>query len=44
MKPYGSELGPNHYFSKTIERDAEDAIRALAKLMGRKMGAEGGNA
>lgn len=43
IKPYGSEIGPNHYFSGTLKREAGDMLEALARLVKRRMGAEGGN-
>lgn len=30
IKPYGSAVGPNHYFSETLKKNTDFALRALA--------------
>lgn len=42
IKPYGSALGPNHYFSETLKRNINWALEALAKRLARLMGGSGG--
>ncbi|UCG53553.1 MAG: hypothetical protein JSW58_08345 [Candidatus Latescibacterota bacterium] len=46
IKAYGSELGPNHYFSETIKRNINFVFETLAKMIGRRLKAQegGGNA
>lgn len=37
IKPYGSELGPNHYFSETLKRNVNFILESLATRIGRLM-------
>ena len=38
IKPYGSALGPNHYFSETMKRNVKFTLEALAKRLARRLG------
>jgi len=37
IKPYGSALGPNHYFSQTLRDNGKWALAAFAKYLARKL-------
>lgn len=42
IKAYGSELGPNHYFSETLRRNKDWALETLATLLEEKLRRDGG--
>ena len=38
IKPYGSAIGPNHYFSGTIQKNKRFTFQAISKLTGKRVG------
>jgi len=40
IKPYGSALGPNHYFSETLKRNVNFMLEALTKRLQQKLGSQ----
>lgn len=42
IKPYGSALGPNHYFSETLKKNVNFMLDALAKRLERLIKGKGG--
>jgi len=37
IKPYGSPIGPNHYFSETLKRNGDWALERLSKMISRRL-------
>ena len=40
IRPYGSALGPNHYFSETIKRNRNKVLKDLGLRLSRRLGRE----